>query len=94
MNIKPLSLLIFMWIISLVCPLPEEAGTDSEPLHAPVWHAVGQYAENLPEGPVSFHCEYIQSGMIAHLSELLSLKELLLFVLMSWKTISSCLSAS
>lgn len=89
MNIKPLSLLIFMWIISLVCSHLEEAGTDSEPVHAFVWHAAGQYAKNLPEGPVPFHSEYIQSGMFAHPSKFLSFKEILVFVLMPRVTISS-----
>lgn len=69
MNMKPLSLLIFTWIISLVCLHLEEAGTDSESVHAALWYAPGQYAKNLPEGPVSFHREHIQSGTFAQFSK-------------------------
>lgn len=74
MSIKPLSLYWSSREPFLVCLHLEEAGTDSKSVHAAVWHAPGQYAKNLPEGPVSFHREYIQSGTSAQLSKFPSLR--------------------
>lgn len=42
-----------------------KAGPDSKFIHAPLWYASGQYAKDLPEGPVSFYHQYIESGKFA-----------------------------
>lgn len=52
----------FFWLPSHL----EKAGPDSKFIHAPLWHAPGQYAKDLPEGPVSFYCQYIEPGKFAY----------------------------
>lgn len=43
----------------------EKAGPDSKLIHAPLRHASGQHAQDLPEGSISFHCQYIKPGNFA-----------------------------
>lgn len=65
--IKPRSSLIFHVYHFFWLPVhPEKAGPGSKFIHAPLRHASGQHATDLPEGPVSFHCQYVEPGKFAH----------------------------